>query len=296
MATMTVDAKILRDPRMLRLCKRLAWKPRETLGALLSVWAICYDNKSPVIESHEDIDTAADHDGFAEGMISVGLAEPTEAGILIRGATKRLRQLADAIDNGRKGGLSSQAKRRAAYSDSSPRQATLDLPSSEGLPPNIGLDADQKGAFSCEGQGSGGERPPPPEAVKLAARLLERICGNHPTSRVALTTAARPAVKARTVSRWGHTIRLMNERDGLAYDHIATMIEWSQDHTWWRGNILGADSLRDSWDTMVGQRQRGAQGRGDEGRRGPTAQGVDRVRQLEREEAEQERQRGAGGA
>lgn len=285
MATMHVDTKVFHDPRMRRLARLLAWRERDTVGALLHVWAICYDRKRPVIEDPEDIDTAADHTGFAAAMIQVGLATPIEGGIQIRGSGKRLRHLETAIDNGRKGGELSAAKRRQESNPQTSTQATL-------WPEKQGLD---RGGTSdvLLGAVAGGRRQPPPEAARLSRLLVDSITGNHPGNRLAL---APQKARDEAVFRWGHTIRLMHERDGLTYAAIEDMIRWSQVHEFWRGTILGGDALRENWDTMAGQRNRVRGGQGNERQRGPTAQGLDRVRQLEREEQAEEERRAGGGS
>jgi uncharacterized phage protein (TIGR02220 family) len=102
-ARMSIDDKALRDPRVLRLAKRLGWSRRETLGALLDVWAVCYDRVASVLEV-EDVDAAAELEGFAEHMGHVGLADLVPEGAEIRGAHKRIRYLANQAERGRAGG------------------------------------------------------------------------------------------------------------------------------------------------------------------------------------------------
>lgn len=300
MAVMTIDAKILRDPRMLRLAKRLDWKPRETIGALIGVWSVCYDRGAAVIESHEDIDTAADHDGFAEAMIAVGLASPLPEGIMIRGATKRLRAMERAQETGRIGGLRASKRNIPSIPQRGAQQSlftsdphttehvgTVAAPTHQ-VGSRLPLDTDPKGD---DLSGRGDRVPLPPDAERLSRSLVAAIIANHPTSRLARSPAK---TQEHAIYRWGHVIRLMHSRDRLAWADIGVMIEWSARHSFWRGVILGGDSLRDNWDTMIAQRNTAA-GSGNEGRRGPTAQGLSRVAELEAEEEREERARRGGG-
>jgi hypothetical protein len=123
MARMSIDDKALRDPRMLRVARTLtkmlgpdiaSWPQfarRYALGTLLDVWAVSYDQVTDVLVP-EDIDTAAEIEDFHALMVKESLAEYSEAGVRIRGASHRVRYGKDDshnahAQNGRKGGLAS---------------------------------------------------------------------------------------------------------------------------------------------------------------------------------------------
>ncbi|MGB7325563.1 MAG: hypothetical protein WBD31_11885, partial [Rubripirellula sp.] len=61
---------------------------------------------------------------------------------------------------------------------------------------------------------------------------------------------ARPA----DFCKWGNTIRLMRERDGLTKDEIRSTFEWANHHSFWSTNILSPDSLRKNFAKIDAQR------------------------------------------
>lgn len=111
MARMSIDDKFLRDGRVKLLGQRMGWSRRETMGALLDVFAISYDREDDVLPDAE-IDAAADKQGFAEAMIEVGLGERDCQHVRIRGAAERIEYLAKKREAGAKGGRKSGESRR----------------------------------------------------------------------------------------------------------------------------------------------------------------------------------------
>jgi len=132
MARMSIDDKFLRDARVVLLGRRFGWSRRETMGALLDVFALTYDQETDVISSDE-IDVAAGEAGFAQAMIDVDLGEHDDAGVRIKGAAERIEYLAAKREAGRKGGRKSGESRRNKHeakrsSASSDREARGNLP------------------------------------------------------------------------------------------------------------------------------------------------------------------------
>lgn len=113
MARMSIDDKLLRDTRAIRLARRFGWRRQEAIGRLLDVYAVAYDRERDTL-SVEDVDIAAEQDGFAAAMVEVDLAEQSRAGVRIRGAAERIRYLTQAADAGRLGGLKSGETRRSS--------------------------------------------------------------------------------------------------------------------------------------------------------------------------------------
>lgn len=138
MARMSVDDSALRDPRVLRLAKKVGWSRRETLGALLDVWATCYDRASAFAEA-EDIDATAQCDGFAAALCKVGLADDSPAGVRVRGVEDRIAFLKKQAELGRMGGLASAAKRNEDNANQAIAQGSLKRPSSLPLAPDLAL-------------------------------------------------------------------------------------------------------------------------------------------------------------
>jgi hypothetical protein len=115
-ARMSIDDSFLRDPRVLRLARRTGWSRRETIGALLDVWAVAYDRVTDVLPQ-EDIDIAAERDNFCCDMELVGLATMTRDGVRLNGVADRIAYLNHKRDAGRKGGARSGEARRDTNAD-----------------------------------------------------------------------------------------------------------------------------------------------------------------------------------
>lgn len=122
---------------------------------------------------------------------------------------------------------------------------------------------------------------PPAEALTLSELLMGLILTNNPEGRLARST---PRLKEKTIVAWANTVRKMNEIDGFKWGEISGMITWSQRDPFWRTNILGADKLREKWDTMAMQRNRvqnGVSAR-NQGRPSPSDLARQEVAELER--------------
>ncbi len=121
MARMSVDDSFLRDPRVRRLASLCGWSRRETMGALLDVWAVAYDRAKPTIHT-ADIDIAAELPGFTDKMVEAGLAQRRPGGrgggyggeVWLSGVSKRVEYLGESKSNGAKGGRKSGEVRRAS--------------------------------------------------------------------------------------------------------------------------------------------------------------------------------------
>lgn len=138
---MSIDDSALRDPRVLRLAKALSWSRRETLGALLDVWTLCYDRVSSVLP-REDIDTAANHDGFSAELERVGLGHDSPDGFALAGAAERILYLnGNHRENGRKGGRKRAENERARREVHDKHQAGASSGVEAGLSPSASASA-----------------------------------------------------------------------------------------------------------------------------------------------------------
>lgn len=113
MARMSIDDKIGRDTRLMRLAKACGWSKRETAGCLvLSVWPLCYDRECAELED-VDVDVAADMDGFAQLMVNAGLATRVKPGwVRVSGSEERIKYLQTKRSAGQKGGIESGKTRK----------------------------------------------------------------------------------------------------------------------------------------------------------------------------------------
>lgn len=131
---MSIDDKFLRDPRVRVLAKLCGWSVRETRGALLDVWAVTYDQVTPML-SEAVIDMAAELDGFTAKLIEAELGARDRSGkVRIVGAKKRIEYLDHKKRAGRQGGLKSaeardkEVKQKASNVGSTPQAAGNPIP------------------------------------------------------------------------------------------------------------------------------------------------------------------------
>lgn len=82
---------------------------------------------------------------------------------------------------------------------------------------------------------------------------VEAICA-HMAESVADRTGRRP----RITKKWRDAARLMIDRDGRTPDQVHAAIDWVARSEFWRSNILGVPKLREKWDTLKLQAERGA--------------------------------------
>ncbi len=135
MARMSVDDSFCRDPRVKVLAGLCGWSRRETMGALLDVWAICYDRVTPIL-GIMIVDSAAELSGFAAHMVTSELAKPVRRDrVRCSGVEARIKYLEAKVVAGRQGGVKSgesRRKKREAKPKHSLKQteAQLNLPDS----------------------------------------------------------------------------------------------------------------------------------------------------------------------
>nr|WP_249213162.1 MULTISPECIES: replication protein [unclassified Tatumella] len=70
-----------------------------------------------------------------------------------------------------------------------------------------------------------------------------------------------PSAKKPNYATWANDIRLMRERDNRTHKEICQLFKWACQDSFWQGNILCPDKLRDKWDQLAikrGKQQAGA--------------------------------------
>jgi hypothetical protein len=90
--------------------------------------------------------------------------------------------------------------------------------------------------------------PARPDVEALCQLLADRIAANLEGSG---SKKRRPSV----TKSWRDAARLMIDKDGREPAAIAGAIEWSQNHRFWRTNVLSMPTLRDQYDRMWLQAQ-----------------------------------------
>lgn len=74
---------------------------------------------------------------------------------------------------------------------------------------------------------------------KLALRLYERILENNPYH------------KKPNLQKWADDVRLMMECDNRTEEQISFLIDWCQQDSFWKSNVLSIRKLREQFDRLV---------------------------------------------
>jgi len=80
--------------------------------------------------------------------------------------------------------------------------------------------------------------------VKLTQKLVNMMVENNPKS--SIINRLTPLRQA----DWINSCRLMRERDKRTQEEIDAMIEFSQNHSFWKANILSMPKLREKFDQL----------------------------------------------
>lgn len=75
--------------------------------------------------------------------------------------------------------------------------------------------------------------------LRAATKLWELIQRNNPKA------------KQQDLQKWADVFRLMHERDNRSWKDIGTLIQWSQNDSFWSANILSANKLRKQFDQLT---------------------------------------------
>lgn len=115
-----MDSSIATDPRFKLLARQLGIDWRQAIGACFLVWLACYDRREEALSSDE-IDIAADLEGFAAALEAVSLATVQKDGrLLIHGVKRRIEFLSEQASRGSRGGRASGASRSRASRGGNP--------------------------------------------------------------------------------------------------------------------------------------------------------------------------------
>lgn len=82
---------------------------------------------------------------------------------------------------------------------------------------------------------------------------VEKIC-RHLADRIADNGSKRP----RITKTWRDEARRLIDLDGKSVEQIIRAIDWCQDHSFWRANIMSMPALREKYDRLRLEAQRGS--------------------------------------
>jgi chlorite dismutase len=74
---------------------------------------------------------------------------------------------------------------------------------------------------------------------QLALRLFKNILSNNPD------------YKEPNLQSWANDVRLMMERDNRTEEQISYLMDWVQNDSFWKTNILSVSKLREKYDQLV---------------------------------------------
>lgn len=105
-----------------------------------------------------------------------------------------------------------------------------------------------KGTGNREASSAPAPRTPDPAPIRDD---VERLC-QHLADRIEQNGSKRPTI----TKTWRDAARLMLDRDGRTEDQIHGAINWCQDNSFWRSNVLSMPKLREKYDAMRLQAER----------------------------------------
>lgn len=81
---------------------------------------------------------------------------------------------------------------------------------------------------------------------------VERLC-EFLADKIEQNGSRRPTI----TKAWRDAARLMLDKDAIPFDMVKGAIQWSQNHEFWRSNILSMPKLREKYDQLRLQAERG---------------------------------------
>lgn len=95
--------------------------------------------------------------------------------------------------------------------------------------------------------------PKPTKAEQVHRPDVEKIC-EHLADRIAANGSKRPPINA----AWRTAARLLLDADGRTVEQVLNAIDWCQNDTFWKANILSMPKLREKYDQLRLAAQRAA--------------------------------------
>ncbi|MGW8988689.1 HNH endonuclease [Streptomyces zhihengii] len=148
-----------------------------------------------------------------------------------------------------------------APSNHAPRESTqgdffsLNDSVNSSLPNSLPEGKGREGNREEERKGSSSELAPLDPDPAPVREDVERLC-QHLADRIEQNGSKRPTI----TKTWRDAARLMLDRDGRTEDQIHGAINWCQDNSFWRSNVLSMPKLREKYDAMRLQAERPAPG------------------------------------
>ncbi len=132
----------------------------------------------------------------------------------------------------------------------SPDTATPDTAPPYPARPDTNSNIDLIVTFTNSNSNYSSSQKPNTTEYKLAELLKQKILDNHPTAKV-----------PRDLTKWAAEIERAIRIDKRDPAKLAKVISWGQSDPFWRANILSAKKLREKYDTLYLQMERGENNR-----------------------------------
>lgn len=160
------------------------------------------------------------------------------------------------VDHAKDSEIPPPPKRGSSRSRAKPRESSRETGGASRGPARLargrgsGSDRDQDRIITSDPAGpdspTAEERENDPDIEALCSLLADLLEGNG---------SKRPTPAQ--VKGWRRDVRLMVEQDGRTLEQIEAAVRWSQQDSFWRANVLSMGKLREKWDQMRLQAQRG---------------------------------------
>lgn len=85
------------------------------------------------------------------------------------------------------------------------------------------------------------------DSLRLSEKLADYVLKNNPNGSIHLQNGKRE----NTTKSWSEDIERLHRIDGQDFEQIEKVIEWCQNDSFWKSNILSADKLRKQWPKLT---------------------------------------------
>lgn len=190
--------------------------------------------------------------GQAQRLVAAGLWEAVQGGYRFHEWADR--QPSKVSVEAERASAANRMRERRAQRKTGDRKApsqVSDLRSPEHDPNEQRTSSEVRGVFGDPDPTQSQSRPDllkelPGTAVAVPVRSdVDRLC-EHLARRVCEDGSKRPAI----TQKWRDAARLLIDKDGRSEQQVHNAIDWSQDHHFWRSNIMSMPTLRAQYDRL----------------------------------------------
>lgn len=116
---------------------------------------------------------------------------------------------------------------------------------------NVNVNADEPDGSEKKKPAKAPRRKAAPKADTPKVQTFEMQDMENARLLFELMQGNNPDVKQPNFDKWANDFRLMRTKDNRTDLQIKHVIQWTQNNSFWKSNILSASKLRDQWDRLV---------------------------------------------